>query len=118
MVAAPGAAALSGEAKPPLGQRSRYAWLDPGSCACSPWLVPVTCHRIDVRGGAFVRAGSIFTKGLEDPLTRRYTFPMTRDSSKPRRRVIAAADRPFCGQSIRTVGVDAVAEAAGVTERT
>ena len=34
MVAAPGAAGLC----------SRYAWLDPGSCACSPWLVPITCH--------------------------------------------------------------------------
>src|SRR5205085_546320 len=73
MVAAPGAAGLSGEAKPPLGQRSRYAWLDPGSCACSPWLVPITCHRIDLLAAAIVRAGSVSTKGLENTLTSRYT---------------------------------------------
>src|SRR5262249_49020645 len=43
---------------------------------------------------------------------------MTRDSSQTRRRLIAAADRLFYGQGIRAVGVDAVAEAAGVTKRT
>ena len=82
MVAAPGAAGHSGEAKPPLGQRSRYAWLDPGSCACSPWLVPITCHRIDVLAAAIVRAGSVSTKGLDNILTSRYTLPTAQDSSK------------------------------------
>src|SRR5262249_38774116 len=43
---------------------------------------------------------------------------MARDSSKTRRRLIAAADGLFYGQGIRAVGVDAVAEAAGVTKRT
>jgi AcrR family transcriptional regulator len=43
---------------------------------------------------------------------------MTRDSSETRRRLIAAADGLFYGQGIRAVGVDAVAEAAGVTKRT
>src|ERR1700682_6065770 len=105
MVTAPGAAGLAGEAKPLLGQRSRYAWLDPGSCACSPWLVPITCHRIDLLAAAIVRAGSVSTKGLENILTSRYTLPMTRDSSKTRRRLIAAADGLFYGPGIRGVGV-------------
>ena len=43
---------------------------------------------------------------------------MARDSSKTRRRLIAAADGLFYGQGIRAVGVDAVAKAAGVTKRT
>src|ERR1700704_4482413 len=43
---------------------------------------------------------------------------MARDSSKTRRRLIAAADGLFYGQGIGAVGVDAVAEAAGVTKRT
>jgi AcrR family transcriptional regulator len=43
---------------------------------------------------------------------------MARDSSETRRRLIAAADGLFYGQGIRAVGVDAVAEAAGVTKRT
>jgi AcrR family transcriptional regulator len=43
---------------------------------------------------------------------------MARDSSKTRRRLIAAADGLFYGQGIRAVGVDAIAEAAGVTKRT
>src|SRR5690349_885095 len=43
---------------------------------------------------------------------------MARDSSKTRRRLIAAADGLFYGQGIRAVGVDTVAEAAGVTKRT
>src|SRR6187551_428051 len=43
---------------------------------------------------------------------------MARDSSKTRRRLIAAADGLFYGQGIRAVGVDAVAEEAGVTKRT
>jgi AcrR family transcriptional regulator len=60
----------------------------------------------------------VSTKGLESILTSRYTFPMARDSSKTRRRLIAAADGLFYGQGIRAVGVDAVAEAAGVTKRT
>src|SRR6516162_3177366 len=76
MVAAPGAARLSGEAKPLLGQRSRHAWLDPGSCPCSPWLVAITRHRIDLLAVAIVRAGSVSTKELEDTLTRRYTLPI------------------------------------------
>ncbi len=43
---------------------------------------------------------------------------VARDSSETRRRLIAAADGLFYGQGIRAVGVDAVAEAAGVTKRT
>lgn len=43
---------------------------------------------------------------------------MARDSSETRRRLIAAADGLFYGQGIQAVGVDAVAEAAGVTKRT
>ncbi|HKF71328.1 MAG TPA: helix-turn-helix domain-containing protein, partial [Stellaceae bacterium] len=43
---------------------------------------------------------------------------MTKDSSETRRRLIAAADGLFYRQGIRAVGVDAVAEAAGVTKRT
>src|SRR6185436_3387708 len=43
---------------------------------------------------------------------------MARDSSKTRRRLIAAADGLFYGQGIRAVGVDAIAAAAGVTKRT
>lgn len=43
---------------------------------------------------------------------------MTRDASVTRRRLIAAADALFYGQGIRAVGVDAIAEAAGVTKRT
>jgi len=43
---------------------------------------------------------------------------MARDSSETRRRLIAAADGLFYGQGIRAVGVDAIAEAAGVTKRT
>jgi AcrR family transcriptional regulator len=43
---------------------------------------------------------------------------MARDSSETRRRLIAAADGLFYRQGIRAVGVDAVAEAAGVTKRT
>ena len=43
---------------------------------------------------------------------------MTRDSSETRRRLIAAADGLFYGQGIGAVGVDAIAEAAGVTKRT
>jgi AcrR family transcriptional regulator len=43
---------------------------------------------------------------------------MTRDSSVTRGRLIAAADKLFYGQGIRAVGVDAIAEAAGLTKRT
>lgn len=43
---------------------------------------------------------------------------MAKDSSKTRKRLIAAADGLFYSQSIRGVGVDAIAEAAGVTKRT
>jgi AcrR family transcriptional regulator len=43
---------------------------------------------------------------------------MTRNSAETRRRLISAADGLFYGQGIRAVGVDAVAEAAGVTKRT
>jgi AcrR family transcriptional regulator len=43
---------------------------------------------------------------------------MARDSSNTRGRLIAAADGLFYGQGIRAVGVDAIAEAAGVTKRT
>src|SRR6266404_4151950 len=81
-------------------------------------LAGATCHRIDLLAAAIVRAGSVSTKGLENTLTSRYTLPVTRDSSKTRRRLIAAADGLFYGQGIRAVGVDAVAEAAGVTKRT
>jgi AcrR family transcriptional regulator len=80
--------------------------------------MPITCHRIDLLAAAIVRAGSVSTKGLENTLTSRYTLPMARDSSKTRLRLIAAADGLFYGQGIRAVGVDAVAEAAGVTKRT
>ena len=58
------------------------------------------------------------TTGWRNILTRRYTLAVTRDSSETRRRLIAAADQLFYGQGIRAVGVDAVAEAAGVTKRT
>src|SRR4029077_7131780 len=88
------------------------------SCACSPWLVPITCHRIDLLAEAVFHAGSVSTKGLGNILTSRYALLMTRDSSETRRRLIAAADGLFYGQGIRAVGVDAVAEAAGVTKRT
>ena len=43
---------------------------------------------------------------------------MTRDSEATRSRLIAAADSLFYGEGIRAVGVDAIAEAAGVTKRT
>lgn len=43
---------------------------------------------------------------------------MTRDSSKTRHQLIAAADGLFYNQGIRAVGVDAIAAAAGVTKRT
>ena len=78
----------------------------------------ITCHRIDLPVAAIVRAGSVSTKRLVNTLTSRYTLVMARDSSKTRRRLIAAADGLFYGQGIRAVGVDAVAEAAGVTKRT
>ena len=42
---------------------------------------------------------------------------MARDSSKTRRRLIAAADGLFYGQGIRAVGVDAVAEAAALARQ-
>jgi AcrR family transcriptional regulator len=58
------------------------------------------------------------TNGWLNTLTRRYTLAVTRDSAETRRRLIAAADHLFYGQGIRAVGVDAVAEAAGVTKRT
>ena len=58
------------------------------------------------------------TNGWRNILTRRYTLVVTRDSAETRRRLIAAADHLFYGQGIRAVGVDAVAEAAGVTKRT
>src|SRR5260370_1977392 len=58
------------------------------------------------------------TNGWRNTLTRRYALTVTRDSAETRRRLIAAADRLFYGQGIRAVGVDAVAEAAGVTKRT
>lgn len=43
---------------------------------------------------------------------------MARDSSVTRKRLISAADGLFYNQGIRATGVDAVAEAAGVTKRT
>jgi len=43
---------------------------------------------------------------------------MPRDSAETRRRLLAAADALFYGDGIRSVGVDAVAEQAGVTKRT
>jgi AcrR family transcriptional regulator len=43
---------------------------------------------------------------------------MARNSAETRRRLVAAADELFYRQGIRAVGVDAVAEAAGVTKRT
>jgi hypothetical protein len=50
-------------------------------------------------------------------LTSRYTLNVARDSLETRRRLIAAADGLFYGRGISAVGVDAIAEAAGVTER-
>ncbi|HXP76368.1 MAG TPA: TetR/AcrR family transcriptional regulator [Stellaceae bacterium] len=43
---------------------------------------------------------------------------MPRDSTETRRRLLAAADALFYGDGIRSVGVDAVAQKAGVTKRT
>lgn len=56
--------------------------------------------------------------GWRNTLTSEYTLIVARDSSETRRRLIAAADGLFYGQGIRAVGVDAIAEAAGVTKRT
>jgi AcrR family transcriptional regulator len=55
---------------------------------------------------------------IGNTLTSRYTLPVARDSAKTRKRLVAAADGLFYEQGIRAVGVDAVAEAAGVTKRT
>ena len=49
--------------------------------------------------------------------TRRSTDPAAAPPTTASR-ILAAADRLFYGQGIRAVGVDAVAEAAGVTKRT
>ncbi|WP_374651283.1 TetR/AcrR family transcriptional regulator [Dongia sp.] len=43
---------------------------------------------------------------------------MARNSNETRRRLVEAADKLFYGQGIQAVGVDAVAQAAGVTKRT
>ncbi|MGE0719296.1 MAG: TetR/AcrR family transcriptional regulator [Alphaproteobacteria bacterium] len=43
---------------------------------------------------------------------------MPRDAAATRARIIAAAETLFYGEGIRAVGVDAIAEAAGVTKRT
>ena len=43
---------------------------------------------------------------------------MTRGTSETRDRIIRAANRMFYAHGIRTVSVDAIAEAAGVTKRT
>ncbi len=43
---------------------------------------------------------------------------MARDSSGTRKRIIEAADELFYGEGIQSVGVDAIAEQAGVTKRT
>jgi len=80
--------------------------------------MPTASRRIDRRAAAIAGARSVSTKKLVHILTSRYTLPMTRDSSETRRRLIAAADALFYRQGIRAVGVDAVAEAAGVTKRT
>src|SRR5262249_42236462 len=61
MVAVPGAGRLSGG-------------LDPGSFAGSPWLAPITRHRIDLLTAAIACAGSVSTKEREDTLTRWYTL--------------------------------------------
>lgn len=43
---------------------------------------------------------------------------MGRDASETRKRIIEAADELFYGEGIQSVGVDAIAERAGVTKRT
>ncbi|HEY8369649.1 MAG TPA: helix-turn-helix domain-containing protein [Thermodesulfobacteriota bacterium] len=43
---------------------------------------------------------------------------MARDASGTRRRILEAADELFYGEGIQSVGVDAIAERAGVTKRT
>lgn len=43
---------------------------------------------------------------------------MARDSSGTRKRIIEAADELFYGEGIQSVGVDAIAEKAGITKRT
>lgn len=43
---------------------------------------------------------------------------MARDSSGTRKRIIEAADELFYGEGIQSVGVDAIAERAGITKRT
>jgi AcrR family transcriptional regulator len=43
---------------------------------------------------------------------------MSRDAGATRRKIIEAADALFYGEGVRSVGVDAIAEKAGVTKRT
>jgi hypothetical protein len=67
-----------------LAQKTQRRRL-PGAAgaACSPWLMPITCHRIDLLAAAIVRAGSVSTKGLENTLTSRYTLPWREIHRRP-----------------------------------